>query len=338
MYPKENISLKTYNTFGINAVAEKFISIQTTEQLKSLIQEKLPANFLIIGGGSNILFSNPSVPYVIHIDSKGISKIYEDENKVHLKVMAGENWHQLVLYCIENNYGGIENLSLIPGNVGTAPIQNIGAYGVEIKDVFVSCETLSVHTGETQVFTLEECEFDYRTSVFKTREKGNYIITSVTLCLTKKNHLLKTEYGDIKNYLQRLGAMGTPTIRQISEVVIAIRNSKLPDPKVLGNSGSFFKNPVVEKTVFDRFISKFPEAPFYVVAENQFKIPAGWLIEQSGFKGKRFGDAGVHEKQALVLVNYGSASGDELLSLAKKIQVTVLEKFGIAIEPEVNII
>ncbi len=274
---------------------------------------------------------------VMHIKLKGISIVEEDDNTVEVKAMAGENWHELVMWTLEKGYGGLENLSLIPGNVGTAPIQNIGAYGVELKDVFVSCAAMDVHTGELVGFDREDCEFGYRDSIFKNEAKDKYIITSVVLKLTKKNHVLQTGYGSIENELKNKGIVH-PTIRDISDAVIAIRKSKLPDPKEIGNCGSFFKNPVISKKTFEKFIKKNPSAPFYEVDDNEFKIPAGWLIEQCGFKGKRFADAGVHEKQALVLVNHGNATGKEILYLAKKIQEEVQKTFKIKIQPEVNII
>jgi UDP-N-acetylmuramate dehydrogenase len=251
--------------------------------------------------------------------------------------MAGENWHNLVIWALDHNLGGIENLSLIPGNTGTAPIQNIGAYGVELKDVFVSCEAMNIETLELEEFSKEACEFGYRDSIFKKSAKGKYIITSVKLKLTKKNHRLLTHYGTIENWLNANNIIH-PTIHDISKAVIAIRRSKLPDPNELGNCGSFFKNPMVSKKKFESFHKKYPEAPYYEMEDNQYKIPAGWLIEQCGFKGKRYGDAGVHEKQALVLVNHGNAKGGEILALAEKIQSEVKSKFKIKIQPEVNII
>jgi UDP-N-acetylmuramate dehydrogenase len=333
----ENKNLKQYNTFGVNAYAKYFVEINTVEELRHALKNSRFPDKFILGGGSNMLLTKDIEALVMHINMKGISIAFDDENSVHIKVMAGEDWHELVLYCLENNYGGIENLSLIPGNTGTAPIQNIGAYGVELKDVFVSCDAINVATGKYKTFNLEECDFGYRTSVFKTTKKGNYIITSVTLQLNKKDHNLNTGYGAIQDELKKM-QVTHPTIRDVSKAVIAIRKSKLPDPKELGNSGSFFKNPIIDKVAFESFIFRYPEAPFYKVYENAYKIPAGWLIEQAGFKGKRFGDAGVHEKQALVLVNYGNATGGEILKLSEKIRETVLSKFGVAIEPEVNII
>ncbi|MEX2349635.1 MAG: UDP-N-acetylmuramate dehydrogenase [Flavobacteriaceae bacterium] len=337
MQIETNKSLKHFNTFGIDVKAKHFVAVLSVKELQDIIKEKHFENIFILGGGSNMLLTQDIDAFVIHINLKGISVVFEDKNQIHLKAMAGENWHDFVLYCLENNYGGIENLSLIPGNTGTAPMQNIGAYGVELKDVFVSCEALNIHTNQLRTFTKAECNFGYRESIFKTTEKGNYIITGVTMKLTKKDHNKNIEYGAIKQELEKM-QVDEPTIQDISKAVIAIRQSKLPDPKELGNSGSFFKNPVVDQKTFDGFINRFPDAPFYKMSENQFKIPAGWLIEQAGFKGKRFGDAGVHKNQALVLVNYGNASGAEILELAKRIQETVEKQFGIFVEPEVNIL
>lgn len=333
----ENKNLKKHNTFGVNAYAKYFVEVNTVYELQEVLKDTRFPDKFILGGGSNLLLTKNIDALVIHINLNGISIDFEDDSKVHLKVMAGENWHQLVLYCLENNYGGIENLSLIPGNTGTAPIQNIGAYGVELKDVFLSCEAMHIESGKLQTFKHADCNFGYRTSVFKTTEKGNYIITSVTLQLTKKDHKLNTGYGAIQDELSKM-EVANPTIQDVSKAVIAIRQSKLPDPKELGNSGSFFKNPVVDASSFESFIAHFSKAPFYKISESEYKIPAGWLIEQTGYKGKRIGDAGVHEKQALVLVNYGNATGNEILELSKKIRQSVLNKFGIAIEPEVNVI
>jgi len=333
----ENKNLKHYNTFGVNAYAKYFVEVNTLDELTQILQDPRFPDKFILGGGSNMLLTKNVDTLVIHINLKGIFIDFEDNNRVQLKVMAGENWHQLVLYCLENNFGGIENLSLIPGNTGAAPIQNIGAYGVELKDVFLSCEAMHIESGELKNFSLDDCNFGYRTSVFKTTLKGNYIITSVTLKLTKKDHKINVGYGAIQEELSKMN-VEKPTIQDVSKAVIAIRQSKLPDPKELGNSGSFFKNPVVDKAAFESFSSRFPEAPFYKVSESEYKIPAGWLIEQAGFKGKRFGDAGVHAKQALVLVNYGNATGAEILELSRKIKEAVLKRFGIAIEAEVNVV
>ncbi|MDC6366023.1 MULTISPECIES: UDP-N-acetylmuramate dehydrogenase [Flavobacteriaceae] len=334
---QENISLKNYNTFGIDVNARFFVEITGLVQLQKVLELKAYPNRFIISGGSNMLLTKDIDALVMHINLKGISIIEETEDSIEVKVMAGENWHNLVLWTLERGYGGLENLSLIPGNTGTAPIQNIGAYGVELKDVFVSCAVMEMETGELVTFDNAACEFGYRDSIFKNRAKNRYIITSVNLKLTKKNHELRTTYGAIEAKLKEMDVV-YPTIQDISNAVIAIRQSKLPDPNVLGNSGSFFKNPTISKKTFDKFIKAHPQAPFYEMEKNAYKIPAGWLIEQCGFKGKRFGDAGVHEKQALVLVNYGEATGDEIEKLSKEIQKAVVQKFGITIQPEVNII
>ncbi|MEZ4811797.1 MAG: UDP-N-acetylmuramate dehydrogenase [Allomuricauda sp.] len=334
---QKNISLKTFNTFGIEANAKFFVEITGLAQLQKVLElEAYPKKF-IISGGSNILLTKDIDALVMHINLKGIGTVEENDGDVEIKAMAGENWHGLVLWSLEKGYGGLENLSLIPGNVGTAPIQNIGAYGVELKDVFVSCAAMDMETGELVSFDREACQFGYRDSIFKNEAKNKYIITSVNLRLTKQNHALNTGYGAIEDQLQKDGVI-YPTIQDISKAVIAIRQSKLPDPNVLGNSGSFFKNPVITKKAHEKLIKKHPETPYYKVDEEEYKIPAGWLIEQCGFKGKRFGEAGVHEKQALVLVNYGHATGGEILKLAEQIQKEVAQKFGVDIQPEVNII
>ncbi|HET8837458.1 MAG TPA: UDP-N-acetylmuramate dehydrogenase, partial [Flavobacteriaceae bacterium] len=258
----------------------------------------------------------------------------QDEGSVLVRAKAGENWHEFVLWCLKNDFGGLENLSLIPGNVGSAPIQNIGAYGVELKDWFVSCETVNVQTLESRNFSKEECHFGYRNSVFKNELKNQFIISSVSFRLTKKNHVLHTGYGAIQG---ELGDLENPGIRDVSDAVIKIRQEKLPDPKEIGNSGSFFKNPVVAVEKFESIQKQYPEIPFYPAEEAYVKIPAGWLIDQAGFKGYRKGDAGVHKKQALVLVNYGNASGTEILNLAEKIRSEINSKYGILLEFEVNV-
>lgn len=337
MHIEENKSLKQYNTFGIDSNARYFISVTKRNELKKVLNSTIHDNKFILGGGSNLLLTKDIEGLVIHIDLKGIKILKENKEHVYLQVMAGENWHELVNYCLENNFGGIENLSLIPGNVGSAPIQNIGAYGVELKDVFDSCLAISTSDLTEREFSKEECQFGYRKSIFKNKEKGNYIIIQLTLKLTKNNHKKKVNYGDIQKLLIE-NNIENPSLKDISETIIKIRQSKLPDPKVLGNSGSFFKNPIVNLTVFKKFIIQYPKAPFYKISDTNIKIPAGWLIEKAGFKGERIGDAGVHDKQALVLVNHGEASGEEILELAKKIQKKVEDLFGIAIEPEVNII
>ncbi len=337
MHIQKDFSLKSYNTFGIAARAHFFIEIQSVQALsEALLLEGYPEHF-VLSGGSNMLLTQDLEALVLYINLKGIEVVEETDAEVTLKVMAGENWHQLVLWTIAQGYGGIENMSLIPGNTGTAPIQNIGAYGVELKDVFLKCEAMEIASQQLKTFNHEDCNFGYRDSFFKQEGKGKYIITAVYLKLTKKNHRLNTSYGAIE---QELSAQGitTPSPKSISNAVIAIRQSKLPDPKEIGNSGSFFKNPIISKTSFDAFQEQHPNAPFYKISDNAYKVPAGWLIEQCGFKGKRYGDAGVHHHQALVLVNYGNASGSEILALSKRIQETVFFQFGIAIEAEVNII
>ncbi|WP_027077727.1 UDP-N-acetylmuramate dehydrogenase [Maribacter antarcticus] len=334
---KKDFSLKAYNTFGIDAKAKFFVEVQTVDELRQILKrdEFLPK--FILGGGSNMLLTKDINGVVIHIAIKGISVVSEDNNYVTLTVMAGENWHETVLWTLTHGYGGLENMSLIPGNMGTAPIQNIGAYGTELKDCFVSCEAMERTTHKLVTFSKEDCRFGYRESFFKNEGKDQYIITSVTLKLTRKNHNLNTSYGAIEDELIN-NNITRPNIKEVSNAVINIRNRRLPDPKELGNSGSFFKNPVVDQNTFERFSQENPEAPFYKISDTQFKIPAGWLIEQCGFKGKRFGDAGVHKNQALVLVNYGNATGKEILNLADTIINAVEKKFQIKITPEVNLI
>lgn len=332
-----DISLKTYNTFGIDAVAKHFVSVQSLEELKSVLElEAYPKKF-ILGGGSNILLTKDIDALVIHLNLKGIEITSKTNSSVKVKANAGENWHNFVLWCLQQDFGGIENLSLIPGNVGTAPIQNIGAYGVELKDVFESCEALHIKTLSIKTFTKSDCYFGYRNSVFKQALKGEYIIINVTFNLSTKNHVLKTDYGAITSELDRLN-IKNPTIQDISKAVITIRESKLPNPKDIGNSGSFFKNPIVSKNHFEKLKTNFPKIPSYKISDNEVKIPAGWLIEQAGFKGKRFGDYGVHKKQALVLVNYGNAKGSDIFRLSKLIQLTIKRIFNITLEAEVNII
>jgi len=331
-----NISLKNYNTFGIDVIAKNFITATTIDELRKAI-ELNPTNLFILGGGSNMLLTKDiDDALVIHLNIKGKTIIKENEDYVWVTAKTGENWHEFILWCLDNEYGGLENMSLIPGNIGTAPIQNIGAYGKELKDNFIECETIEIASGKPKTFTKSACNFGYRNSVFKTELKGLYIITSVTFKLTKRNHVLNTRYGAIENELANQNVTN-PTIKEVSNAVIAIRQSKLPDPNKLGNSGSFFKNPIISQTAFEQFIANFPEAPSYRVSDSEVKIPAGWLIEQAGFKGKQFGDAGVHKNQALVLVNYGNATGQEIWNLALKIKAAVLEQFGIEINPEVNV-
>jgi UDP-N-acetylmuramate dehydrogenase len=331
---KENISLKEYNTFGISVNAKRFITVDSVYQLQQLL--KVEKNLFLISGGSNMLLTKDIEELVVHLDIKGISIDREDPNTVYITVNAGEDWHEFVLWCVSNNYGGIENLSLIPGNVGTCPIQNIGAYGVEVKDTITKVEAIEIETGKLIQFSNEACNFGYRNSIFKNKEKGKYIITSVSFQLTKSNHNLNSSYGAIEAELTSRD-ITKPTLKDISDAVITIRKSKLPDPKEIGNSGSFFKNPVISKTQFLELQKEYPKIPSYRISNTEVKVPAGWLIEQAGYKGKRFGDFGVHEKQALVLVNYGNASGKEIHELAQKIQATIFTEFGIPLEIEVNV-
>lgn len=331
----QNQSLKNYNTFGIDAKAKEFIAVNAIDSLIEVVGSN--KDLFILGGGSNMLLTQDIQKLVVHVNLKGRAIIEENEDFVIVKAQAGENWHEFVLWCIDQGFGGIENLSLIPGNVGTTPIQNIGAYGVEIKDTLFSCEALNRKTLQIETFTNAQCQFDYRESVFKNELKEQYIITAVLFQLTKKNHAVSTTYGAIETELSKQNIQN-PTLKDVSNAVIAIRQSKLPDPKELGNSGSFFKNPIISKEAYEKAKALHPDMPHYVVSENSVKVPAGWLIEQAGFKGKRFGDAGVHKNQALVLVNYGTATGREVVALSQLIQQTILAQFGIAIEAEVNII
>ncbi len=332
-----NYSLKSYNTFGIDAKAKHFVTVNTLEELKEVLRLNDYPNKFILGGGSNMLLTKDIDALVVHIDLKGIAIVEKNDNFVFIKAYAGENWHEFVTFCLNEDYGGLENLSLIPGNVGSAPIQNIGAYGIELKDLFVSCDTLNLNTLEEKTFDYIQCNFGYRESIFKQELKDQYLITSVTFKLTIKDHSLNTQYGAIDSQLKFMN-IEQPTIQDISNAVIAIRQSKLPDPKKIGNSGSFFKNPVIPVERLESLKLNFPDIPSYTVSDYEVKIPAGWLIEKAGFKGKTLGDYGVHKHQALVLVNYGNAKGSDIFNLAVLIQETIYQIFGIKIETEVNII
>ncbi len=333
----EHVSLKNYNTFGIEASAREFVDVTSLNDLIEVLKTHSKADKFVLGGGSNLLLTKNIDALVIHINNKGKEVIKEENGYVFVKIQAGENWHEFVLWCIANNFGGVENLSLIPGNVGTSPIQNIGAYGVELKDVFVECEAIHVESLESKTFKNKDCQFDYRNSIFKQKLKGQYIITNVTFKLAKDNHILKTTYGAIESELNNRN-ISKPTIKNVSDAVIRIRQSKLPDPKEIGNSGSFFKNPIISIDHFNELLINFPEIPSYKVSNDQIKIPAGWLIEKAGFKGKRFGDYGVHKNQALVLVNYGSSNGQDIYDLSRLIQKTISRIFNIDLEAEVNVI
>ncbi len=334
---QHNVSLKNYNTFGIDAKARQFVAVHSVDELREVVRGHAGEPKFILGGGSNMLLTQDVDALVIHIDLKGKIVVDQTDDFVTVEAQAGENWHEFVLWTIGQDFGGLENMSLIPGNVGTTPIQNIGAYGTEIKDTMVSCQAIEIATGNLRTFTNAECRFGYRESVFKQALKNQYIITSVRFRLTKTNHKINTSYGDILSELAK-NNIENPTLKDVSNAVIAIRQSKLPNPKELGNSGSFFKNPVISKSEFEKVQARFPDIRFFPVSDTEVKVPAGWLIEQAGFKGKRFGDAGVHKNQALVLVNYGNATGAEILAVSQNIQRTILERFGIAIEAEVNVV
>jgi len=334
----ENYPLIKLNTFGIDVKAKYFTSINTVNELIEIKKsEKFKDHeLLILGGGSNILFTKDFNGLVILNNIKGKEIVDQNDDSIILKIGAGENWHELVMYCVDNGWGGIENLSLIPGNTGTAPMQNIGAYGVEIKETFVELEALEISSGKIVKFSNSECEFGYRESVFKNKMKNKYIILNITLELNK-NPILNINYGDIKAILETK-KIETPTIKDVSNAIISIRQRKLPDPKKIGNSGSFFKNPIIDINLLKLIEKKYPNVVSYKINENEFKIAAGWMIEKAGWKGKKFNNLGVHENQALVLVNYGLANGKEIFNLSKKIILDIKEKFGITLEREVNII
>ncbi len=329
-----SLSLKPYNTFGIDVNAYEIIEVKSVEEL--LFIPHL-SKCLFIGGGSNILLTKDVTQKVIINKIEGVETINEDEDYIELEVASGENWHELVLYCIENGYGGIENMSLIPGSVGAAPMQNIGAYGTEIKDVLTYVKAVHLDSLTEKRFQNEECKFGYRESIFKKSLKGKYFITEIGLKLTKRNHKLNTSYGDIENWLSEKD-IDKPTIKDVSDAVIAIRRSKLPDPKELGNSGSFFKNPIIHRAHLNMLKMEYPDIKSYPVTDTLVKVPAGWLIETLGWKGRRVGRTGSHRKQALVLVNYGGARGADVHRLAKDIQEDVWAEFQIELEMEVNII
>jgi len=333
----KNKSLKSYNTFGIDCNSSFFTRINTLKDLEELYQQPLFKNQkkLILGGGSNILFTANFEGLVIKNEIKGIEIIKETKDVVEVQIGAGVNWHEFVIYAVNNKWGGVENMSLIPGNCGTAPMQNIGAYGVEIKDTFISLNAYEIETGETVSFDRKKCDFGYRESVFKNNLKDQYIILDITLRLQKKPKL-NTKYGDINNTLIK-NNISKPTIKDVSNAVIEIRTSKLPNPKEIGNAGSFFKNPIIQQDQFKELKTKFPEIVSYPVNENQVKLAAGWLIEKAGWKGKDFGNFGVHKKQSLVLVNYNNASGKEIFDLSQDILEDVYQKFQVKLEREVNI-
>ena len=333
---QENVNLKPFNTFGIKVHSKYFAGFTTINELQNLLSNVKDRKLLILGGGSNVLFQGDYDGVILRNEIKGIEIIQESEKEVILKVGAGEDWHDLVLHAIKKNWGGIENLSLIPGSVGASPMQNIGAYGVEIKDVFESLEALEIATGKMITFLHADCQFGYRESVFKKHLKDKFVITSVTYSLSKEPQL-NTSYGAINEELKLRGII-SPTIKDVSEAVIAIRQSKLPDPKKIGNAGSFFKNPVIPAKQYLELQKRFQKIPSYKVDELNVKVPAGWLIDQSGWKGKKIGDYGVHKHQALVLVNYKDAKGIDIFNLSEQIIQDVFDRYGIKLEREVNII
>lgn len=337
---QHNAPLKSLNTFGIDVSARLFATFTSTEELAELLNDKIistEAAKLVLGGGSNILFTKDFNGAVLKNKIRGIDIVKEDQHHVWVQTGAGENWHQFVLFCIANNLQGVENLSLIPGSTGASPMQNIGAYGAELKDVFHSLEAFHIHDKTTVSFSNNDCHFGYRDSVFKNIYRNQFVITHVTFRL-RKEPIFNTSYGAIEQELEAMG-VNELSIKAISDAVIRIRQSKLPDPAVTGNAGSFFKNPSISKEQFDSLKQSFPAIPGYESANSTLvKVPAAWLIEQCGWKGHREGDAGIHPKQALVIVNYGKATGAELFNLSTNVKESVMEKFGIDLEREVNII
>ncbi len=335
---KENVSLKPLNTFGVDAKANYFCQVTHIDQLQELLQTDLFKNEkrMILGSGSNVLFTKDFDGLVVHNATQGIETHSETDETISLRVSSGEIWHRFVVHCVDHNWGGVENLSLIPGTIGAAPIQNIGAYGVEVGEVIEKVEAFDIHNGSLKEFSKDECRFAYRESVFKSDFKEKIFISSVTLRLTKKNHRINTSYGAINDLLVHRNVTH-PTIQSVSEAVIKIRREKLPDFTVIGNAGSFFKNPEISAQLFHQLKNSYPSIPHYLSANQQVKVPAGWLIEQCGWKGKKINHVGVHAMQALVLVNFGGANGQEIIALATKIIESVREKFSITLTPEVNI-
>ncbi len=336
---QENVNLLPFNTFHIDVNARYFVSAKSVDDVTSLLDEDIfrQNRRIFLGGGSNILFTKDFDGLVIRNELRGIEVIDEDTESVVLRVQSGENWHAFVMYCVERDFGGVENLSLIPGTVGAAPMQNIGAYGVEVRDVIVEVEAVELSTSKVITFPNTACKFGYRESYFKHEGKDRFFISSVTLRLTKKHHRYNTTYGALEDTLRQFHG-GERSIKTISDSVIHIRRSKLPDPAVVGNAGSFFKNPSIAESEFEELKKNYPGIPGYTETSGLVKVPAGWMIEQCGWKGKRFSSIGVHPNQALVLVNYGGGTGGEVENLARKIQSSVKEKFNITLHPEVNIV
>jgi UDP-N-acetylmuramate dehydrogenase len=336
---EQQVSLKALNTFGLNAKAAYFTTIADANQLSELIEHPVfvQQRRLILGGGSNLLFLGDFNGLVIQSGIRGIKVVDENDEWVWVQAGAGEPWHHLVMHCLQQEWGGLENLSLIPGTAGAAPLQNIGAYGVEVKDAIAYVDTIDLSTGRSLRFNNQDCQFQYRESVFKHPNQKNIFISSITLRLTKKNHALKTQYSALQEALQQHKII-SPTIHDISRAVIAVRQSKLPDPRDVGNAGSFFKNPTITIKQYESLQMQYPSIPSYPFDNQHVKVPAGWLIEQCGWKGMVRNHVGVHPKQALVLVNYGNGNGHDIYQLAKDIQSSVNEKFNVHLSPEVNII
>lgn len=337
MRKKIKISLKNFNSFGVDAISSDFNVANSEQEIIEYLNEIKFSNPIILGGGTNILFKSNIDKSLLKIEIKGIKIINETNNYVDVSVGAGEIWDNLVNWSIEKNYGGLENLSFIPGNVGSAPIQNIGAYGVELKDTFLQCRAISIDSGLLRIFEQKECDFSYRSSIFKVELKNKYIISNVTFRLSKINHKINFSYEPLKIDLKNK-SISSPTIKDISKSVIEIRSSKLPDPKVIGNCGSFFKNPIINKIDFKKLVENENDVPSFDISENEIKIPAAWLIEKCGFKGLKVGNTGVHKKHALIIISNGKATGKEIFDFSQRIKNEVLRKFNILLEEEVNII
>lgn len=336
---KANVNLKPYNSFGFDVVAKQFVDINDVNDIQTLIRrgEFKNKKVLVLGGGNNVLFTQAVFDgIVVYMNNKGIKRIVDDDDKAVVRVQAGEDWPEFVKQMVAKGLHGVENLANIPGKVGAAPVQNIGAYGMELKDSFLQCEAIHLESGKKRTFDNKECSFGYRNSIFKGMLKGQYVITSVDFLL-KKDAPLNLEYGNIKAYLEQNG-IDNPSLQQLHDAICAIRNAKLPDVKQLGSAGSFFKNPVIERGKFEALQKDYPNLPHYEEPNGKIKIPAGWLIEQAGWKGWHDEHVGVYDKQALVLVHYGGGKGEDIVYLAKRIQDSVEEKFGIKISPEVNFV
>jgi UDP-N-acetylmuramate dehydrogenase len=334
---RKDYPLKAHNTFAIDSIADTFITINSVADLIEAVTQLDDESCLVLGGGSNLLFDQERIENpVFWVNIKGIEELEAKGGHVIIKAMAGENWHDFVLWCLQRDYGGLENLSLIPGSVGAAPVQNIGAYGVEVKDTLHQVEALNLNDGMIQHFSLDECELAYRDSIFKGSQRGQWVILSVSFRLTRHEHQLKLGYGAIRETLQAAG-IDNPMIQDVSNTVIQIRQEKLPDPKIVPNAGSFFKNPVVNAEIFKDLKHRHPGIPGFELPDGKVKIPAGWLIDQCGWKGRREGNCGVHQQHALVLVNYGNATGADILHLADRIEESVMHSFELSLTPEVNV-